>query len=108
MMKMEIIKGITGFYMQNPILNTGIIVGVLILSWFLWTYRKLQVMALAASIKAEVKEYLVGEQKLEVALNWVMKQNFYKNSILKFIPAKIMKWIINTVFKKNKSIIEAK
>ena len=105
---MGIIKGIIGNYMGNPVLNTIIIIAVLVLGWFLWTYRKLQVMALAASIKAEVKEYLVGEQKLELALNWVMKQNFYKNSILKFIPAKIIKWIINTVFKKNKSIIEAK
>ena len=105
---MGIIKGIIGIYMGNPILNTIIIIAVLVLGWFLWTYRKLQVMALTASIKAEVKEYLVGEQKLELALNWVMKQNFYKNSILKFVPAKIIKWIINTVFNKNKNIIEAK
>ena len=27
---MEIIKGITGFYMQNPILNTVIVLGVLV------------------------------------------------------------------------------
>ena len=33
---MEIIKGIIGVYMGNPILNTGIIVGVLVLGWFLW------------------------------------------------------------------------
>lgn len=105
---MEIIKGIVGVYVSNPILNTIIIVGVLVLGWFLWTYRKLQIMALAASIKVEVKEYLAGEQKLELALNWVMKQNFYKNSILKFVPAKIIKWIINTVFNKNKDVIEAK
>ena len=32
---MEIIKGIIGVYMGNPILNTGIIVGVLALGWFL-------------------------------------------------------------------------
>ena len=105
---MGIIKGIIGIYMGNPVLNTIIIIAVLVLGWFLLTYRKLQIMALTASIKAEVKEYLVGEQKLELALNWVMKQNFYKNSILKFIPAKIIKWIINTVFNKNKNIIEAK
>ena len=105
---MGIIKGIIGVYMGNPVLNTIIIIAVLVLGWFLLTYRKLQIMALTASIKAEVKEYLVGEQKLELALNWVMKQNFYKNSILKFIPAKIIKWIINTVFNKNKNIIEAK
>ena len=105
---MGIIKGIIGICMENPVLNTIIIIAVLILGWFLLTYRKLQIMALTASIKAEVKEYLVGEQKLELALNWVMKQNFYKNSILKFVPAKIIKWIINTVFKKNKNIIEAK
>ena len=105
---MEIIKGIIGIYMGNPVLNTIIIIAVLVLGWFLLTYRKLQIMALTASIKVEVKEYLVGEQKLELALNWVMKQNFYKNSILKFIPAKIIKWIINTVFNKNKNIIEAK
>ena len=105
---MGIIKGIIGIYMGNPVLNTIIIIAVLVLGWFLLTYRKLQIMALTASIKVEVKEYLVGEQKLELALNWVMKQNFYKNSILKFIPAKIIKWIINTVFNKNKNIIEAK
>ena len=105
---MEIIKGITGFYMQNPILNTVLILGVIAVGWFLWTYRKLHVMALAGSIKAELQELLKGEEKLNFALKWVMKQNFYKNSILKFIPAKIIKWIINTVFNKNKNIIEAK
>ena len=105
---MNFIKNLISFYTQNTLLNTVILIAAVILCWFLWTYRKLKVMALTASIKAEVKEYLVGEQKLELALNWVMKQNFYKNSILKFVPAKIIKWIINTVFNKNKNIIEAK
>ena len=95
---MGIIKGIIGIYMGNPVLNTIIIIAVLVLGWFLWTYRKLQIMALTASIKAEVKEYLVGEQKLELALNWVMKQNFYKNSILiitlSFYPVDYIKKLV--------------
>ena len=105
---MNYLKIVTTFYMQHPVLNTGIILGIVALFWFLWTYRKLQIIALAASVKAEVKEYLAGEQKLELALNWVMKQNFYKNSILKFVPAKVTIWIIKAVFNKNKDVIEAK
>ena len=107
MMEMEIIKGITGFYMQNPILNTVLILGVIAVGWFLWTYRKLQVMALKASIKAEIENYLKGEQKLDFALKWLIKQNFYKNSLLKYIPAKIIKWLINAIFNSNKTVIEA-
>ncbi len=105
---MGIIKGIIGVYMSNPILNTGIIVGVLGLGWFLWTYRKLEVLALAGSIKAELQEFLKGEEKLNFALKWVMKQSFYKDTILKFIPANIIKCIINIIFKRNKGSIEAK
>ncbi len=104
---MGIIKGIIGVYISNPVLNTGIIVGVLALGWFLWTYRKLEVLALAGSIKAELQELLKGEEKLNFALKWVMKQNFYKNSLLKFIPENIIKCIINIIFKRNKSSIEA-
>ena len=104
---MGIIKGIIGVYMSNPILNTGIIVGVLGLGWFLWTYRKLHVMALKASIKAEIENCLKGEQKLDFALKWLIKQNFYKNSLLKYIPAKIIKWLINVIFNSNKTVIEA-
>lgn len=104
---MEIIKGITGFYMQNPILNTVLILGVIAVGWFLWTYRKLHVMALKASIKAEIENYLKGEQKLDFALKWLIKQNFYKNSLLKYIPAKIIKWLINAIFNSNKTVIEA-
>ncbi len=105
---MNFIKNIISFYMQNALLNTIILIVAAILCWFLWTYRKLKVMALAASIKAELKTYLKGSQKLEFALEWLMKQEFYKNTILKFIPEKIVKWIINTVFNANKETIEAK
>ena len=107
-MKMEIIKGITGFYMQNPILNTVIVLGVIGLGWFLWTYRKTQLLMLASTIKAEAVANLKGREKLEFALKWLMKQNFYKNSILKFIPQKVIEWLINVVFNKNKDIVEAK
>lgn len=34
-----------------------------------------------------------------------MKQNFYKNSILKFVSLKMIKWLINTIFNKNKNVI---
>jgi hypothetical protein len=105
---MHFIKNLISFYTQNTILNTIILIAAAILCWFLWTYRKLKVMALAASIKAELKIYLKGSQKLNFALEWLMKQEFYKNTILKFIPEKVVKWIINTVFKANKETIEAK
>ena len=105
---MEIIKGITGFYMQNPVINTLVIIGVLVLGWFLWTYRKTQVLMLASTIKAEAVAHLKGREKLEFALKWLMKQNFYKNSILKFIPQRVIEWLINAVFNKNKDIVEAK
>ncbi len=105
---MEIIKGITGFYMQNPILNTVIVLGVIGLGWFLWTYRKAQMLMLVSTIKAEAVENLKGKEKLEFALKWLMKQNFYKNSLLKYIPAKIIKWLINAIFNSNKIVIEAK
>ena len=105
---MEIIKNLIGFYMQNPVLNTIILIVMIVAGWFLWTYRKLKVMALAASVKAEVNNYLKGEQKLDFALKWLIKQNFYKNSLLKYIPAKIIKWLINAVFNTNKDVIEPK
>ena len=105
---MNFIKDLISFYTQNTLLNTIILIAAAILCWFFWTYRKLQVMALAASIKAEVKTYLKGEQKLNFALEWLMKQDFFKNTILKFIPAKIVKWVINTIFNANKETIEAK
>ena len=105
---MNFIKDLMSFYTQNTLLNTIILIAAAILCWFFWTYRKLQVMALAASIKAEVKTYLKGEQKLNFALEWLMKQDFFKNTILKFIPAKIVKWVINTIFNANKETIEAK
>ena len=107
MVNMEIIKNLIGFYMQNPVLNTIILIVMIVAGWFLWTYRKLKVMALAASVKAEVNNYLKGEQKLDFALKWLIKQNFYKNSLLKYIPAKIIKWLINAVFNTNKDVIEA-
>ena len=105
---MNFIKDLMSFYTQNTLLNTIILIAAAILCWFFWTYRKLQVMALAASIKAEVKTYLKGEQKLNFALEWLMKQDFFKNTILKFIPAKIVKCVINTIFNANKETIEAK
>ena len=105
---MHFIKTLISFYTQNTLLNTAILIAAIILCWFLWTYRKLKVMALAASIKAEVKTYLKGEQKLNFALEWLMKQDFFKNTILKFIPEKIVKWVINAVFNTNKETIEAK
>ena len=105
---MEIIKGIIGVYMSDPIWNTIIIVGVLVLGWFLWVYRKLEVLALTGSIKAELQELLKGEEKLNFALKWVIKQNFYKNTLLKFIPENIIKSIINIIYKRNKGSIEAK
>ena len=105
---MNFIKDLMSFYTQNTLLNTIILIAAAILCWFFWTYRKLQVMALAASIKAEVKTQLKGEQKLNFALEWLMKQDFFKNTILKFIPAKIVKWVINTIFNANKETIEAK
>ncbi|MCP1226398.1 hypothetical protein [Sebaldella sp. S0638] len=105
---MNFIKNIISFYTQNTLLNTVILIAAAILCWVLWTYRKLKVMALAASIKAELKTYLKGEQKLNFALEWLMKQEFFKNTILKFIPAKIVKWVINTVFNTNRETIEAK
>ena len=105
---MHFIKNLISFYTQNTIQNTIILIVAAILCWFLWTYRKLKVMALAASIKAEVKTYLKGEQKLNFALEWLMKQEFYKNTILKFIPERIVKWVINTVFNTNRETIEAK
>ena len=58
-------------------------------------------------IKAEIENYLKGEQKLDFALKWLIKQNFYKNSLLKYIPAKIIKWLINAIFNSNKTVIEA-
>ena len=105
---MNFIKNLISFYTQNTLLNTVILIAAAILCWFLWTYRKLKVMALTASIKAELKAYLKGEQKLNFALEWLMKQDFFKNTILKFIPAKIVKWVINTIFNANKETIEAK
>lgn len=105
---MNFIKNLISFYTQNTLLNTVILIAAAILCWFLWTYRKLKVMALAASIKAELKAYLKGEQKLNFALEWLIKQDFFKNTILKFIPAKIVKWVINTIFNANKETIEAK
>lgn len=105
---MHFMKNLISFYTQNTIQNTIILIVAAILCWFLWTYRKLKVMALAASIKAEVKTYLKGEQKLNFALEWLMKQEFYKNTILKFIPERIVKWVINTVFNTNRETIEAK
>ncbi|ACZ09659.1 Uncharacterised protein [Sebaldella termitidis] len=105
---MNYLKIATTFYMQNPILNTVLILGVIGLGWFLWTYRKTQVLMLASTIKAEAVLHLKGREKLEFALKWLMKQNFYKNSILKFIPQKVIEWLINAVFNKNKDVIEAK
>ena len=105
---MTIIKGIIEFYMQNVILNTALIIGALALIWFLWTYRKLEVMALAASIKAETVAYLKGGQKLDFAINWLTKQSFYKNSLFRFIPVKWIKGLINILFKWNKDTIESK
>ena len=94
--------------MQNPILHTVFIIGILVLAWFLWTYRKLEVMAVAASIKAEAMAYLKGSQKLDFALNWLTKQSFYKNSLFRFIPVKWIKGLINIIFKFNKGTIESK
>lgn len=105
---MNYIKMLISMYMKLPVLNTIILVLAGVLIWFIWTYRKLKVLALIASLKAEVKNCLKGEQKLNFALEWMIKQDFYKNSILKFIPLKVMKWLINTVFNINKKIIEAK
>ena len=105
---MNYLKIATTFYMQNPILNTVLILGVIGLGWFLWTYRNTQVLMLASTIKAEAVLHLKGREKLEFALKWLMKQNFYKNSILKFIPQKVIEWLINAVFNKNKDVIEAK
>ena len=102
------IKNLISFYTQNTLLNTVIFIAAAILCWFLWTYRKLKVISLSVSIKAELKSYLKGEQKLNFALAWLMKQDFFKNTILKFIPAKIVKWVINTIFNANKETIEAK
>ncbi len=74
---MNFIKDLISFYTQNNLLNTIILIAAVILCWFFWTYRKLKVMALAATIKAEVKTYLKGEQKLNFALEWLMKQDFF-------------------------------
>ena len=96
------------FYMQHPVINTLVILGLIAIGCFLWLYKKAKVLAFVGSIKAEAINSLKGKEKLEFALKWVMKQNFYKNSILKFIPAKTIEWIINTTFNKNKSVIESK
>ena len=101
---MNYLKIATTFYMQNPVINTLVIIGVLVLGWFLWTYRKTEMLVLASTIKAEAMANLKGREKLEFALKWLMKQNFYKNSILKFIPQKVIEWLINAVFNKNKNI----
>lgn len=105
---MNYLKLATTFYMQHPIINTSVVMGILALGWFLWTYKKVQALFLIATVKAEVQKQFKGREKLEFALKWVMKQNFYKNSILKFIPHKLIKWIINIIFNKNKDVIEAK
>ena len=105
---MNYLNLVTGFYMQHPVINTAVIIGVLVLGWFLWTYRKTEMLLLAGTIKAEAMANLKGREKLEFALKWLMKQNFYKNSILKFIPQKVIEWLINAIFNKNKEIIEAK
>lgn len=96
------------FYMQHPALNTLILTIVLVLGVFIWIYKKVYVLALIGSMKAEMRNFLKGKDKLEYALSWVMKQNFYKNSILKFIPQKLIRWIINATFNKNKEIIKTK
>ena len=105
---MKYLNLVTGFYMQHPVINTAVIIGVLALGWFLWTYRKTEMLLLAGTIKAEAMANLKGREKLEFALKWLMEQNFYKNSILKFIPQKVIEWLINAIFNKNKEIIEAK
>ncbi len=105
---MKYLNLVTTFYMQHPVINTLVVIGVLVLGWFLWTYRKAKVLMLVSTIKAEAVAHLKGKEKLEFALKWLMKQNFYKNSILKFVPAKIIEWLIDAVFNKNKNIIEAK
>lgn len=105
---MNYIKILISTYMKLPVLNTIILVLAAVLIWFIWTYRKLKVLALIASLKAEVKNYLKGEQKLNFALEWIIKQDFYKNSLLKFIPLRVIKCIINTVFTANKKVIESK
>ena len=104
----EIINAGVKFVMGNLYLNVGILVALIGLGWFLWTYRKVQALVLIATVKAEVQKHLKGEQKLDFALKWIMKQNFYKNSILKFVSLKMIKWLINTIFNKNKGAIETK
>lgn len=104
----EIINAGVKFVMGNLYLNVGILVALIGLGWFLWTYRKVQALVLIATVKAEVQKQLKGEQKLDFALKWIMKQNFYKNSILKFVSLKMIKWLINTIFNKNKGAIETK
>lgn len=105
---MKYLNLVTSFYMQHPIVNTVIIVGVFVLAWFIWTYRKLEAIALVSSVKAELISALKGKEKLEYALSWLKKQKFYKESILRFVPDKIFRGIINIVFRKNKTEIESK
>ena len=104
---MNIVKEIIGFYTQNWILNTIILIVLAGIVYFIWQYRKLKALALISSVKAEFEKTLKGSAKLDAALNWIIRQNFYKNSILRYIPLKLIKWLINTVFQKNKEQIEA-
>ncbi|MCP1225677.1 hypothetical protein [Sebaldella sp. S0638] len=105
---MNYLNLVTGFYMQHPYINTSIVIGLVAIGFFVYKYKKAEVLAFVASKWAEAMGGDKGVEKLNYAVDWMMRQEFYKNSVLCIIPKNWIKSLIQHVFNKNKNIIESK
>ena len=88
------------------IVNITVIIFILLFVYLLFKYKKLEVLAVLAALKAEGLSMVSGTKKLEWAVDWLYSQKLFKDSFLSLIPRNYTKWFINIVFNHKKNLIE--
>lgn len=95
-------------YKSNVIMNTILISLILVIVMIICVKKKLKLSALLQMAKAELKEIVSGQEKMERVLDWFLTTNIYNNTILKLIPKSYWKWFLQKLYNKHKELIKTK
>ena len=88
------------------VINIIVFILILLSGYLLFKYKKLETIAVLATLKAEGLIMLSGTKKLEWAVDWLYSQKLYKDTFLSLIPRNFTKWFVNLVFNNKKPLIE--